>query len=64
MNRDIELKWLYREITQMLVNAGAIPVIPFVKSPVDYIGDWAHDHPNQAYQLALNIRDKIIQQIP
>ena len=46
----------------MMVAAGAIPNIPLLNA-VDFIGKWARNHPDRAYRLAVDIRDKIAQAI-
>ena len=56
----MEIEALFRGIAQTMVNYGVIPrkygLIP-LPDPVSYIGQWVRNHPNEAYQMAMDIRN-------
>ena len=60
MNKEVQLEALFREVTRMLVTAGVfprVPPLPGLPDPETYAGRWAREHPNEAYRLAVDMRD-------
>jgi hypothetical protein len=58
----MEIEALFRDITQTMVKYGVIPrkygPIP-LPDPVNYIGQWVRNHPDEAVQMATVIRDRV-----
>lgn len=66
MDREAQLEDLYRDIAEMLVDARVFPRLPSLlglPDPVVYIVNWARNNPNEAYRLAVDIRDKLVQKL-
>jgi len=66
MDSEAQLEDLYRDIAGMLVDAGVFPRVPpllGLPDPVAYVGNWARNNPNEAYRLAVGIRDKLVQEL-
>jgi hypothetical protein len=54
----MEIEALFRDITQTMVIPRKYGPIP-LPDPVNYIGQWVRNHPDEAVQMATVIRDRV-----